>query len=193
MEYQQPYQPKRRRNASLIKLALSWAAAIAIAIGLQQFVFQSYQVFGHSMEPTLSEGDYLIISKVGPSWSSLRGSSYEPERGDIVVIEAGGTRLIKRIVGMPGDTVMVESGRITITNHDNPQGFDPYEGLEVPDMSISGNVRVDVPEDEVFVIGDNRQGGNSLDSRNQLGTIPTDQIVGSLVLRLWPAGSAQTF
>ena len=196
MEYQQEYRPsnrrKKRRNNSFLKIALSWAIAIAIAIGLQQFVFQSYQVFGRSMEPTLSEGDYLIISKVGPSWSSIRGASYQPERGDIVVLEANNTRLIKRIIGLGGDTVRVAGGELTVTNEENPQGFDPYENA-LSTIPTSGDIQVRVPEGEVFVVGDNREGGNSLDSRNQLGTIPVEDIIGSLWMRLWPAGSAEIF
>lgn len=197
VEYQQEYRPnghsKSRRNNSFLKIALSWAIAIAIAVGLQQFVFQSYQVFGRSMEPTLSEGDYLIISKVGPSWSSLRGTHYEPDRGDIVVLEANNTRLIKRIIGLSGDTIRVENGKLTVTNDEDPVGFDPYEGASLSGVRTSGDIRVQVPEGEVFVVGDNREGGNSLDSRNQLGTIPVEDIVGSLWVRLWPAQSAEVF
>ncbi len=180
-------------NLAFLKIVLSWIVAITIAIGLQQFVFQSYQVFGASMEPTLSQGDYLIISKVGPSWAELRNNSYLPERGAVVVVDSNNTRLIKRVIGLPGDSVEISDGQVTIYNQDNPTGFDPYELLELPDVEVSGVVSLKVPDNQVFLIGDNREDGHSLDSRNQLGTVDIDDIVGSLVLRLWPLENMQTF
>lgn len=178
---------------AFIKLILTWVIAISLAFSLHHFVFQSFQVFGASMEPTLHQGDYLIISKVGPSWADLRGKNYVPDRGDIVVVDTGGVRLIKRVIGLPGETVVVTDGEVKIYTAENPEGFDPYQTLNLPPVYASGDLRVDIPSGEVFVIGDNRQDGNSLDSRNQLGTVPTEDIIGSLVFRLWPPRNAEIF
>lgn len=182
------------RRFAFLKLALAWAAAIGIAITLQAFVFQSYQVFGQSMEPTLDDGDYLIISKLGPTFSSLRGDSYAPERGEIVVVEpSDGPRLIKRVIGLPGEEVQVRGGSLVVYNDAHTQGFEPYNDIDLPESDVAGNIETDIPDNHIFVVGDNRDSGGSSDSRNQLGTIPTDNVVGSLVLRLWPLDEAQTF
>lgn len=189
-----PYQPKKQRDSSFLKFVLAWALAIGLAIGLQSFVFHSYQVYGQSMTPTLQDGDYLIISKVGPTWHQLLGAPYVPERGDIVVLDPSNSpRLIKRVIGLPGERVVVESGTLTVHNQQHPEGFDPYTGLDTPPTQVSGNITTDIPDDHIFVVGDNRTGSGSSDSRNQLGTIPVDDVQGSLILRLWPADSVETF
>ncbi|MEX0934586.1 MAG: signal peptidase I [Candidatus Saccharimonadales bacterium] len=182
-----------KHNLAFIKIVISWIVAITIAIGLQQFVFQSYQVFGASMEPTLSQGDYLIISKVGVSLSDLRNNEYIPARGSIVVVNGNNNRLIKRVMGLPDDTINISGGKVTIYNNSNPTGFDPYKELGLPDVYVSGELNVVIPEGEVFLIGDNREDGHSLDSRNQLGSVKAEDIIGSLVLRLWPASDMQAF
>src|SRR5688572_19771117 len=106
----------KQRRIRTLKILGSWLLALLVALTLQRFVFQSYQVFGQSMEPTLSEGDYLIISKVGPTWADLRSSYYVPERGDIVVVNNSleDNRLIKRVIGLPGERVTVNSGQIKV-------------------------------------------------------------------------------
>ncbi|MEX0668340.1 MAG: signal peptidase I [Candidatus Saccharimonadales bacterium] len=182
-----------KHNLAFIKIVISWIVAITIAIGLQQFVFQSYQVFGASMEPTLSQGDYLIISKLGPSLSELRGNEYLPERGSIVVVNGNNNRLIKRVIGLPNDNINISEGKVTIYNNSNPTGFDPYEELDLPTVDISGELNVVVPEGEIFLIGDNRENGHSLDSRNQLGSVKAEDIIGSLTLKLWPVSDMQAF
>lgn len=193
MEPQTPYSQSNKRDYAFLKLVLAWVIAISIAFGLQRFAFQPYQVFGQSMKPTLNEGDYLIISKVGVSWADLRNQSYIPNRGDIIVVNNGNTRLIKRVIGLPGERIEVENGNIKVYNSENQKGFNPYEGLEVPEVVVSGDITVTVPENEIFVVGDNRENGNSLDSRNNLGTLPTDDVIGTLILRLWPVEELHTF
>lgn len=181
--------PKRAgSNWSFAKLAISWLLAILIALMLARYAFHSYQVFGQSMEPTLHEGDYLIISKLGATWSKLSQHSYIPKRGDIVVVDStiSGTRLIKRVMGLPGERVTVSGGQVTIYNNERPNGFDPYQELKLDPRFASGQLTMVVPDDEVFLIGDNRTGGNSLDSRNELGPVPAKNIVGQLLVRLYP-------
>ncbi|MEX0748437.1 MAG: signal peptidase I [Candidatus Saccharimonadales bacterium] len=193
MEYSSSTPHKNRVDSTFIKLAVSWVIAILIALGIQHFAFQPYRVFGASMEPTLHPGDYLIISKLSTSWSNLRSDNYVPDRGDIVVFQANGVRLIKRVIGLPGETITIANGQVTVSNTEHPTGFDPYTQLGISPVQTSGELSVQVPDNEVFVIGDNRTGRNSGDSRNQLGTVSTDDIIGSLVLRLWPADTAKAF
>jgi signal peptidase I len=120
-----------------------------------------------------------------------------PTRGDIIVFhKPNGTsdQLIKRVIGLPGDHVIVNNEKITIYNTANPKGFNPDDAPYGGDLSPTyGNVDVYVGENEVFVCGDNRIPGASLDSRSLLGNVPTKLIVGKLVLRYLPFGNYKVF
>ena len=190
-----PKAPSRARQWQLLKLLGSWLLALLVALLLARYAFQSYQVFGQSMEPALQEGDYLIISKLGATWADFRHQDYIPKRGDIVVVDStlNGTRLIKRVIALPGERITVSGGEVSVYNDEHPNGFDPYEVLGLEPRFTSGQLTELVPQDHVFVIGDNRQAGGSLDSRNELGPIPTDNIVGHLVLRLYPFSDITRF
>jgi signal peptidase I len=165
-----------------------------MAILITLFVFQSYEVYGESMETTLQNGDRLIVQKFSKNWAEVFGNEYVPKRHEIVVfdrppfISSSGSNvdhLIKRVIGLPGERVIVESGKITVFNRDNPNGFDPDEGQEyakdIP--TTSGNVDITLGDRELFVAGDNR--GNSKDSRS-FGAISTDAITGVATLRFVP-------
>src|ERR1700722_2164344 len=114
------------------------AAALLIAVLMISFVFRSYQVDGPSMEPTLQNNNKLIIWKVPKTWSDITGHAYIPKRGDIIVFTESGLarfgqqntkQLIKRVIGLPGDTVVVANGVYTIYNKEYPHGFDPDKTL----------------------------------------------------------------
>lgn len=147
------------------------------------------------MEKTLQNGDRLIVIKAGKTWAKAKGQPYMPKRADIVVFEKQDSvsafdetqrQLIKRVVGLPGDRVVVRDGKITVYNKVNPNGFNPDEGHSYSDnisQTTPGDVDITVPQNEIFVCGDNRT--NSLDSR-AFGTIPTNDIVGTLSLRIYP-------
>ncbi len=103
-------------------------------------------------------------------------------------------QLIKRVIGLPGDRVVVSDGTITVFNKSDPDGFQPDDapyGKNLPETA--GNVDVSVGEGEIFVSGDNRIPGASLDSRSSLGNIDLGLVVGKLVLRLFPFQSFETF
>lgn len=173
-----------------------------LAILLTAFVFQFYQVDGPSMETTLQNNDRLIVYKLPKTFSKVFGGSYVPKRGEIIVFSQTssvdarsgntGRQLIKRVIGVPGDTVRVKNGIVTIINNENPDGFNPDKGTNYSETmgQISGDIEVTVPENEVFVMGDNRE--NSLDSR-VFGTIPARDIIGELVLRVFPMNSFEGF
>ncbi len=176
-------------------------AALFVALFIIAFVFRSYQVDGPSMENTLQNNDKLIIWKVPRSWARLTRHDYIPARGDIIVFSESGLsqfgqddtkQLIKRVIGLPGDRVTVQDGKYTIYNKSHPDGFDPDTtlpyGKHIP--VTSGNVDVTLGAHQLFVSGDNRP--DSLDSRS-FGPINTSQVVGKLVLRVFPLGSAETF
>ncbi len=103
-------------------------------------------------------------------------------------------QLIKRVIGLPGDRVVVSDGVMTVFNKTFPNGFRPDDAPYGKNLAVtSGNVDVRVSKGEVFVSGDNRIPGASLDSRSSLGNIDLDLIVGKLVLRLFPFQSFDTF
>ena len=196
---------KRPKGESTLKSILSTIgiviAAPVIALLLINFVFQSYEVDGPSMQETLQNGDRLIVQKVGKTISEIQNKDYIPPRGTIIIFhksdgiefQSGDRQLVKRVIGLPGERVVVRGGAVSIYNKDHPNGFNPDKGTEyeknLPSTS-PGSVDLTVPEGEVFVMGDNRV--NSLDSRI-FGTVPSQQIVGDLVLRIYPFSQFHSF
>lgn len=132
------------------------------------------------MEPTLAEGDYLIVEKMSYRF-------HEPERYDIVVfpvsydVEMIGTYYIKRIIGMPGETVQILNGQVYI--NDDMLG-EEYGMSEILDPGIASEP-VTLGEDEYFVLGDNRNW--SKDSRSEeIGNIKREDIIGRAFFRFYP-------
>jgi signal peptidase I len=177
--------------------------ALVVALLLINFVFRSYEVDGPSMQNTLHNDDKLIIWKVPRTWSRITGHDYIPKRGDIIVFNESGLaaygqtntkQLIKRVIGLPGDRVVVANGVYTIYNKQHPKGFDPDKTLPyfkgVPLPVTSGNINVTLGPNQIFVSGDNRP--DSLDSR-AFGPINANQIIGQLVVRVFPLDNLKVF
>ena len=106
--------------------------------------------------------------------------------------------IIKRVIAFPGERVTVKDGVMTIYNDEHPDGFIYDEqwrtsDTDGPKQYTSGEVDTTVPSGELFVSGDNREGSNSWDSRNGLGTIPYCRIVGPVMMRLFPLDRMRTF
>lgn len=185
-----------RTVLSTVGLFLS---AFLIAILLNTFVIQSYQVDGESMQNTLMNNDRLIVNKVPRTISRITGHQYIPKRGDIIIFNESGLpgytgtkQLVKRVIGLPGERVVVNNGKITIYNSQHPDGFNPdTAGIYHIDQTITpGSVDVTLKNNQLFVCGDNRE--NSEDSR-YFGPIQTDQVVAKLVLRILPLDRARSF
>jgi signal peptidase I len=179
------------------------ATALVVALLLITYVFRSYEVDGPSMQNTLHNDDKLIIWKVPRTWSRVTGHEYIPKRGDIIVFTESGLaaygqtntkQLIKRVIGLPGDRVVVANGVYTIYNKQHPKGFDPdttlpyFKGVAIP--VTSGNLDVTLGPNQIFVSGDNRP--DSLDSR-AFGPINANQIIGQLVVRVFPLSNIKIF
>ncbi|MCA9349071.1 signal peptidase I [Candidatus Saccharibacteria bacterium] len=184
-----------RQHKSLLSSLMLFGAAFLTALMINAFVFQPYEVEGSSMEPTLHNADRLIVSKTGKTWSRITQTDYIPSRGDIVIFNSDklGKQLIKRVVGIPGDRVVVSQGTVTVYNQENPDGFNP-DKLENLDLYkyTEGNVDQVVEAGTIYVIGDNRLPSASLDSR-VFGLVSSKDIVGVLSLRMYPFDQIDRF
>lgn len=197
----QPPLPKHSGWHELFSTVAILLAALAVALFIIGFVFRSYQVDGPSMQNTLQNADKLIIWKVPRSWARITGHAYIPKRGDIIVFSESGLsefgqqdskQLIKRVIGLPGDHLVLKNGAYTIYNHAHPRGFNPDKTLPYgKGMPVTaGNIDLTLGKDQLFVSGDNRP--DSLDSRS-FGPINASQVVGKLVLRVFPINQAKAF
>jgi signal peptidase I len=146
--------------------------ALLIAIAINLFLAQATQVQGQSMEPNLHTAQRLVVEKVTYHF-------HGPRREDIVVIdipEAGPELLIKRVIGLPGDTISSQDGQVFINGEplDEPYVTRPG-GRDIPEQVV--------PPLHIFVMGDNRQFSN--DSRN-FGPVPIDHVIGRAWFSYWP-------
>jgi len=154
--------------------------AVGLAIVVRFFVAAPYLVSGPSMEPTFENHDYLIVDRLTYDFA-------QPQRGDIIIFQLPqntSETLIKRLVGVPGDTVSVSGNTVTITNKEHPKGLvlsEPY--LDPADLGGQSGVTVTLGADQYFALGDNRK--VSYDSR-LWGTLPRKDIIGRVFIRLYP-------
>jgi signal peptidase I len=164
-----------------IRELMEWLKAIVLALvvgGILSFTIRPTLVSGSSMAPTLNDRNYLIIDKV-PYRFGL------PDRGDIIVfktklktVEGAPKDLIKRVVAVPGDRIDILEGKVFINDQQLHESY-------VLDEFTDGDVSLTVPENKVFVLGDNRD--ISMDSRsNEVGLIDYDNIRGKIFIRVLP-------
>ena len=188
-----------------LKDALNIAVFIAcVLVGtllINTFVFRSFSVVGPSMESTLYTGDRLIVNRLPVTWSQLQNKSYVPERGQIIVFKnplysTGMTDefIVKRVIAFPGERVVLKDGHYMVYNSQSPEGFDPDDANNgEPGSPTNGEIDKIVPNNELFVSGDHREGNYSLDSRNGLGTIPYYDVIGPVSLRIFPFDKIRGF
>lgn len=172
---------KRSVRSIVISLLVCVLIAVAAAVLITKFVANHTTVEGSSMEPCLQNKDELIVEKI----SYLTG---EPERFDVVVFKFNeDTKYIKRIIGLPGETVRIEEGKIYINDR---AIFDQYANGVMENAGIAEKT-ITLGEEEYFVLGDNRNA--SKDSRDEeVGTVKKDQIIGKAWLRVMPFDSFGT-
>ncbi len=160
-----------------IENVLYIAAAVGLALLIQAFVVRPFIVSGNSMDPNIKNGQYLIIDEVTYRFR-------EPARGDVVVFKSPPEPTkyyIKRIIGVPGDTVTIDGSTVSIKNATHPEGFTLTEDYIT--HTHKDILTVTVPPGKYFVLGDNRSG--SYDSRSW-GMLPEKNIRGRALLRLLP-------
>ena len=178
----------------VIQLIIFIVCVIIGTILINSFVFRSYNVVGPSMEETLYTGDRLIVNRLPVTWSNLRGEDYLPERGQIIVFKnphySRGIEdeyIVKRVIGLPGERVVLQNGVFTVYNDEHPEGFNPDDDNNgEPGTPTTGEVNTVVPNGSLFGAGDHRTGTYSYDSRNGLGTIPLYDVIGPVGIRIFP-------
>ncbi len=180
------YDPKHESESKLfaakvvfLELAKIIVLVVVIILVVRYFLFRPFDVKGQSMEPSFSESEYLIIDEITYRLG-------EPKRGDVVVFRHNGDArdfFLKRIIGLPGEKVKIQGGKVVVYNTEHPQGVVIDEDY-LSDMTYTqGELVHTMGEDEYFVMGDNR--GVSFDSR-KFGSIKRKDIVGRVWLRGWP-------
>lgn len=171
--------PTAPRRPVLRELLDTFLPAIVIVLVVNLFLAQPRTVHGQSMEPSLHENERVIIDLVSLRWR-------EPRRGEIIVLRLPNRRsdpLIKRVIGLPGDTVAIRGGKVFV----NDQILDEPYLNQITAGRMPATV---VPEAHVFVLGDNR--GASNDSRF-FGMVPYENVLGRAWLRYWPPSEIELF
>ncbi len=160
--------------------------ALAIVLPIRYFIFQPFIVKGESMEPNFHQGNYLIIDEISYRFR-------EPARGEIIVFKYPynpSQRYIKRIIGLPGETVEIKDKQILIFSQDGQETI-LEESAYLPETDLTfGNLRMTLAEGEYFVMGDNRP--SSSDSRSW-GFLPKKNIIGKVLFRLLPFNAVNRY
>ena len=169
--------PETHNENPWVETIKTLAISAVLAFGVRTFVAEARYIPSTSMLPTLEVNDRLLVEKVGYRFGS-------PERGEIVVFEATeelqrqgyNDAFIKRIIGLPGETIEVSGGIVYIDG-------EPLAEDYIADQPEYQFGPVTIPDDQYIVLGDNRN--NSLDS-HAWGFVPADNIIGRATIRFWP-------
>ena len=167
-----PAQKRTRKAGGAVREIVETLVLTALIFLGVRVLVQNYKVEGFSMEPTLADGQYLLINKIGMHF-------HQPDRGDIIVFEYPldpSKSFVKRVIGLPGDTVEIRDQKTIV---DGKILNEPY--IKAPENAIYP--RTTVPPNEYFVMGDNRN--NSSDSRSW-GMLPAKDIIGEAWVSYWP-------
>jgi signal peptidase I len=181
-----PTQPNRKR-----RVAIEWTLIIVVAVLasflVRTFAFQTFYIPSASMNPTLWQGDRIIVNKLSVDFGTIN-------IGDIVVFKAppdvaklcgdAATDLVKRVIGLPGDHLYSRGNTIYVNGKPLDQKWSIYPTLGTP---ISPTT---VPAGRYFMMGDNH--AFSCDSRTW-GTVPKSDLIGKVFVRIWPLGSVKWF
>ena len=167
----------------MFNLGLFILAVLVIAFVLSRFVVERVEVRNHSMEPTLEPDDHVLIDKISYRFK-------DPERFDIVVFTQKGTGegLVKRIIGLPSETVQITGGKILIDGEE----IEDVDGIDPPMEAGLAAAPIKLAAGEYFVLGDNRE--ESIDSRyEQVGIVTSTRITGRMFMRLLPLSNMRIF
>lgn len=153
--------------------------ALAIFVVIYLFLVQPHQVKGSSMYPTFYDGEYILTDKISYRFNP-------PHRGDVVIFKAPKNHeldYIKRVIGLPGEIVMVKNGKVYLNNQLLPESYLSSDVVTDAGTFLHEGVNFTIPSGEYIVMGDNRP--HSSDSR-EWGTVKTEEFIGRAWLRYWP-------
>ena len=174
----------KKRIGDQTKSAITFAILIlAIVVPIRVFIAKPFVVSGTSMYPTFDSWHYLIVDQFTYRFE-------KPRRGDVIVFrypQKPSRFFIKRVIGLPGETLRLEGTKVIIKNEEHPNGFVLKEPYISPENAKSSNITVTLGEGEYFVMGDNRRA--SADSRFW-GPLKDSYITGRAILRLFPFAEA---
>lgn len=157
----------------IIKQLIPYIVIIIVVVLIRSFVVTPVIVVGDSMKPTLNEGQILILNKLDYRFNEI-------ERYDIVVIKVGKSEIIKRVIGLPGETIEYRNNILYIDGHEETSDYN----FDTEDFTLKSICNCDkIPEDKYLVLGDNRQ--VSSDSRI-IGLIDKKDIQGTTQISIWP-------
>jgi signal peptidase I len=180
-----PVEPEEKKQSFLGEILNFALIALVVVLPIRMFIAQPFIVSGASMETTFSSGQYLIVDQLSYRFE-------EPKRGEVIIFrypKDPSKFFIKRIIGIPGDTIDIKGDNVTITNSEFPDGVELEEPY-VLDMAPNTTLTEKLGDEEYFVMGDNRDA--SSDSR-MWGVLQRDKIVGRAFLRLYPFPKAALF
>jgi len=170
-------------------LAKVFIISAVIILPVRAYVAQPFFVRGESMVPNFHDGEYLVIEEL-----SYKLGLRSPRRGDVIVFrypKDPSQFYIKRIIGLPGERIVINNDKIMIINKEYPKGLQLSEGQYLPATDYTaGDADVVLSNDEFFVLGDNRE--HSSDSRIW-GTVNKNLIIGRVWLRLYPINEVAAF
>ncbi len=166
-----------------LKDSIKMIAFIAVVLFLFIYVISITQVVGNSMSPTLQSGEILLLNKLKYRLSDVK-------RGDIISLDYADTKyLIKRVIGLPGDTVSIRNSVVYINNEEYKEAY-LSQDLQYADFSLEDIGYSVIPDNMYLVLGDNRV--DSLDGRD-IGLISKEEINGKISLRFWPLNKIKLF
>jgi signal peptidase I len=198
MEEQTEHKPRKSKDG-FWDFVKTLVIAVVLMLGVRFLIFQPYFVSGSSMEPDFHNGEYILIDELSYRFS-------EPKRGQVVVFKHPDTQCtnyvennkilknflsgpcnnyIKRIVGLPGETVKIENGQVKIINKENPNGFILAEDYIQHSVPTLGDQEISLSNEQYFVLGDNRLPYASSDSR-EWGPLDKKYINGKAFVTLFP-------
>lgn len=163
----------------ILDLLRAFLIAVVIIVPIRYFLVQPFYVKGASMEPTFLDREYLLIDEISYRFRI-------PSRGDVIVFRYPldpSQFYIKRVIGLPGETVRISGGRVTIVNAEYPNGYKLTEPYLASSVITAGDLTVPVLPGQYFVMGDNRT--SSRDSR-AFGTVPAFDVTGRVWVRVLP-------
>ena len=163
------------KTKNTIKEILSYVLIIVAVILIRIFIFDPVRVDGPSMDTTLTDGQILILNK-------FTYKKHNIKRYDIVVIKMDDKKIIKRVMGLPNETITIKDNKVYANGKELKNSF---ASTKTDDFDMSEIGLIKIPGDSYFVLGDNRE--VSLDSRySEVGTIKKEKIIGKASIRIWP-------